>query len=117
MRMPVGDSPVEIVAIKVKAVTIEPGHKFTAEDDWLNGLTFTLKNVSDKPIVYADVELLFPAPSGSQVAGAVYELRYGRNPIIPNTSTSSDTLKAIMPGESLDLTLSESELQSAVSPF
>jgi hypothetical protein len=113
--MAVGDSPVDIVGIKVKSTVVEPSHKFIAEDDWLNGLTFTIRNVSDKPISYLDIELYFPAPSGSQVDGALHQLRYGWEPIHPNNSDAGNKTKSIMPGDTLDLTLSETEVQGVVS--
>lgn len=113
--MAVGTSPVDIVGIKVKGRAVEPNRKFLAEEDWLNGLTFTLKNVSDKPISYVDVELLFPARAGSQVDGALFELRYGVKPILPNNSDVGNRPKSILPGATLDLTLSEAEVQGVVS--
>jgi len=37
----------------------KPGVPFHAGDDWFNHLTVVLKNISAKPIVYADTQLLF----------------------------------------------------------
>jgi hypothetical protein len=102
-----GDSPVEIVSIKAKGVAIVPNQKFTDSDDWLQDLTFTIKNISDKPIVFVSVYLSFPAPAGSRVAGAGYDLRYGKYQVLPDVPNSGDKPKAIKPEESIDLTLSE----------
>ena len=111
----VGISPVDIIGIKVKGKTIEPNRSFLAEDDWLNGLTFTIKNVSDKSISYVDVELYFPTPSGSRVEYALFELRYGFEPVVPNRSSAVNKPKSLLPGETLDLSLSEAEVQGVVS--
>ncbi len=54
-------SPVEVVAVQVKGEPVMPGRSFAADDDWLLGLTFRLKNVSDRPISYVEISLRFPA--------------------------------------------------------
>ncbi|HEX8187844.1 MAG TPA: hypothetical protein VF586_05810, partial [Pyrinomonadaceae bacterium] len=40
----------ELVALKVKGAHVPFGQKVTADDDWLRGLTFSVKNTSEKPI-------------------------------------------------------------------
>src|SRR5438105_4097175 len=44
--------PVEIVSIKLKGKEVAPGEKIKGDDDRLKSLSFTLKNISDKPIAY-----------------------------------------------------------------
>src|SRR6185436_7507291 len=49
--------PVEIVSVKLKGSDVAPGQKIKGDDDWLKGVSFTLKNISDKPIAYVEVGL------------------------------------------------------------
>jgi hypothetical protein len=58
-------SPLEVVSIRSKGETIQSGRQFQGSDDWLAGLTLSVKNVSDKPISFIDVRLLLPASEGS----------------------------------------------------
>lgn len=65
--------PVEFVSVKLNGVEVRPGEKVQGDDDWLRGLSFTLKNVSDKPLAYVAVALQFPRPQGY----VAYLLSYG----------------------------------------
>ena len=105
-------TPVEITAIEVKGKVVEPGRKFSSGDDWLRGLTFTLKNISDKPVSYIEVGLHFLAPAGSQAQNAVYDLRYGYLRVIPNPAADMSAPKSLMPGETWRLELSEADYQN-----
>ena len=109
--------PLKIVAVKVKGTPVEINKSFTADDDWLKGLTFTLKNVSNKPIAYAELDLMFPAPAGLTVHGAVHHLRYGRNRAFPGAAGQNDSTRAIPPGETIDLSLSDTDVGGMVRPL
>src|SRR5215207_4851036 len=65
--------PVEIVAVKLNGGEVRPGEKIPGDDDWLRGLSFTLKNVSDRPLASVAVALQFPRPQGF----VAYFLSYG----------------------------------------
>jgi hypothetical protein len=99
-------TPVEIVSIKLNGKDVQPGEKIKGNDDWLKGLSFTLKNVSDKPIAYIDVGLQFPQPRGF----VVYSLNYGVDFSRGEARTESSP-PAIQPGESLDLVLTNERYQ------
>ena len=42
--------PVEIVSIKLNGKEVAQGEKIIGNDDWLKGASFTVRNISDKPI-------------------------------------------------------------------
>jgi len=56
--------PVEILSIKLNGKEVQPGEKIDGDDDWLLGLSFTFKNISDKPIAFIDIGLRFPSRKG-----------------------------------------------------
>lgn len=94
--------PVEILSIKLNGKDIQPGEKIKGDDDWLRGLSFRLKNISDKPIAYVDLGLRFPHPKGFVVYSLNYGVDYSRGE--PRRASSPP---AIQPGEILDLVLTK----------
>ena len=99
--------PVEIVSIRLAGKDIQPGEKIKGNDDWLQGLSFTLKNISDKPIAYLAVGLRFPQPKGV----VVYFLDYGVD-LSRGTPRRESSPPAIQPGQSLDLVLTKEKYQN-----
>lgn len=94
--------PVEILSIKLHGREVQPGEKIKGDDDWLRGLSFTLKNISDKPVAYIDIGLLFPQPKGV----VVYSLNYGVD--FPRGDRRGESSPpAIEPGETVDLVLTK----------
>lgn len=59
------DEPAEIVRVKLRGRTISHGNSLDAYPDWTKDLEITVKNVSDKSISYASVELSTSNDSGS----------------------------------------------------
>jgi hypothetical protein len=59
-RASLPDEPVEITEIKVKEAKVNFWEKFAGDDDWLSGITFTVKNTSGKNISH--VALLIEQP-------------------------------------------------------
>ena len=92
--------PVEIVAIKLNGKEIRPGEKIKGNDDWLQGLSFTVKNISNKPIAYVSIGLRFVRPDrvvvfmlSSGVDHSRGEPRHGYSPLpIPPDQTVEVTL-------------------------
>jgi hypothetical protein len=109
------DQPVEITAVKVGGVPIQPKQKFTADSDWLNGITITLKNVYDKPVAYVSVMIgaYYELKDGKrkrrngQDVLAVTELPYGFKPPRPGESDPPYYVPPILPGESVDIVFAE----------
>lgn len=111
------DQPVEIVAVKVKGVPVKPKQKFDGDSDWLNGMTFTLKNVFDRPV--ACVSVLVSAyyerdgkrikqRDGMDVQAAI-ELVYGIQPTRPGERNISNYSRPMLSGETVDVILSEAK--------
>ncbi|MFQ5739026.1 MAG: hypothetical protein ACE5JX_08415 [Acidobacteriota bacterium] len=49
-------SPVRITAMRVGDESIEASKPFAAEVDWLSRLTWMVKNVSEEPISYIEID-------------------------------------------------------------
>jgi hypothetical protein len=109
----VRDQPVEITAVKIKGSLVEPKRAFAADDDWLDGMTITVKNVFDRPVAY--VSVLVSAylenngqrfkRNGNDIQAAV-PMNYGSAPSRPGEPVPPYS-PPLQPGASLDLTLSE----------
>ncbi|MEK6337732.1 MAG: hypothetical protein AABM67_22660 [Acidobacteriota bacterium] len=97
--------PFEIVSIKLKGFEIAPEQKLKGDDDWLKGVSFTLKNISDKPIAYVEVGLRFEPPPGAGRV-VVFILSYGVDYSRGLTRSGSSPLP-IQPDETVDLMLTD----------
>ena len=103
------DQPVEIVAVKVKDATIHPKRKFAGNSDWLNGMTVTLKNVSERPVAYVSVLVGAPFEKNGERISAGVDLQYGATPLLPGevAPVSTSARRPLPPGETADVVLSE----------
>ncbi len=99
--------PVEIVSIKLNGKEIQPDQKIKGNDDWLQGVSFTLKNISGRPIAYVNVGFKFDLPNGFVVSSLPYGVGLFRGE--PRRESSPP---AIWPGESIDLVLTKERYQS-----
>jgi hypothetical protein len=97
--------PVEIVSIKLKGTEIAPEQKIKEDDDWLKGISFTLKNISDKPIAYVEVGLHFEPPLGAARV-IVFVLSYGVDYSRGLPRSGSSPLP-IQPDQTVDLVLTD----------
>lgn len=100
-------APVAILSVKLNDKEIQPGEKIKGNDDWLRGVSFTLKNISDKPITFVNVGLRFPTRDGI----VVYSLAYGVN-YSHGTHRTESSPPAIQPGQSFDLVLTKERYES-----
>ena len=98
--------PVEMVTISLNGKEIKPGEPITGDDDWLQGVRFTLKNVSDKPIAYVDIGLRFDQPNGV----VVYSLNYGVDLSRGERRTESSS-PVIEPNQTFDLVLTKEKYE------
>lgn len=92
--------PVEIVSIKLNGRDIKPGEKIRGDDDWLQGLSFTLRNISAKPIAYVAMSLRFEQPKRVVGFGLTYGVDYSRGQ--PRSGASP---LPIQPNDTVELTL------------
>lgn len=77
-KIPRRNEPVEIEA-KVGTKSVRLGQGFMANNDWLSGLSFKVKNISAKPIVRVELELQFPEVTFNNAA-FVLPIPYGQVP-------------------------------------
>ena len=106
-------SPVEVVSVRIKGEVVEPGRRFTAGDDWLLGLTFRVKNVSDKPLMFVGLSLRFPtATDKSKSVQLSGPLGYGCWPGFPCRPDADGSYKEIMPGEVQEIELMAARYES-----
>jgi hypothetical protein len=102
------DEPVRIAKLKVRGRPVWFSQKFAEGDDWLNGLSITVKNVSDKPINFVELELVFPRPEGSPEPESVNRMLYGEYPAAPGEEqVRHPNEPPILPGKTADLVLSD----------
>lgn len=99
------EMPVEILSIKLNGKDVAPGEKVKGDDDWLKGVCFTVKNISDKPIAYVAMGLYFEPPKGpARSVGFFlsYGVDYSRG--LPRSGSSP---LPIQPGQTVDLVLTD----------
>jgi hypothetical protein len=106
--VPASDARVlEIVDIKVDGKPITIGQPFTANERWLNTLTFTVRNISRKTVSLFAFGVAFPEIDAS-----------GRTPMLSipynaeATHRDSSTRKPLLPDEEVDLKLPEDRLET-----
>lgn len=100
--------PIKILKLKTKGKIIELRKKFSEEDDWLKGLTFTVENISNKAIARIELDLAFPRPEGSseEIGTYVVPMNYGLDPSDPAFTEE----KLVLPGDSVEVKLLEVNL-------
>lgn len=105
------NEPVKIAKLKIKGAGIELGQKFQADDDWFRNLTVSVKNTSDKTVVFIDLMLTFPATADpTQEQAASDHLIYGHYPPPPGESgTPHPDQPPLKPGDSATLILTDYE--------
>jgi hypothetical protein len=104
-RMPVEkNEPLEIVATKVNGEIITFGQKFTANDEWLKTLIFTVKNASNKRILFASIELFFPRAEGSK---PMFDVFYGNWQLRSRPPQQGEHLVGVAAGDTVDIGFSD----------
>ncbi len=103
------NEPVLVTDLTVNGTQHEINRKVTAGEDWLNGLTFKSKNISNKNIVFIYVSLLFPEAKAITGTLFAFDLRYGADPRLEAGST---TEKPIKPEEEAEFVVSDASYQN-----
>lgn len=108
------DQPVEIVAVKVNGVPIKSEQKFDGNSDWLNGMTVTLENVSDRTVAY--VAVLVGVPYGrknDRPVNAGIVSHYGARSLRQGEIYPPNFVKPepVLPGMTVNVILSERECE------
>lgn len=101
-------TPFKVKKIKTKKGDLLLGQKRVDADDWFNGLSVVLENISGKTVVYIGAGFLFPRQNGE--AGKPHplykSLSYGHHPSAPREAILNTQPLALKPGESFTVTLS-----------
>lgn len=99
------EMPVEIVSIKLNGKAVAPGEKIKGDHDWLKGASFTVKNISDKPIAHLAIGLYFKPPKGP-VRAVGFFLNYGVD-YSRGLRRSGSSPPPIQPSHTVDLVLTD----------
>ena len=104
------NEPLKILKLKVKGKQVIFNQKFIVdEEDWFRNLTVSVKNVSDKTIVYFDLRLNFP-PTGTAQRTSSDHLLYGHYPPPPGeTGTPHPDQPPLQPGDIATVVLTDYE--------
>ena len=110
-------TPFKIKNIKTKKGEFLIGQKLVDEDDWFNGLSVVLENVSGKTITYLGAGFLFPGQSGEgEKSPPLYKsLSYGHHPGAPGEAVLNIQPLALKPGEKFTVTLSEVDYDEVIT--
>lgn len=95
--------PFEITEIRVKTKALKFGEIFEDESDWLKHLTFKVKNRSDKPITFLQMDLDFPETEETAGAIMMHQLFFGQRPDFK--STLNNLPLYIKPNEAMVISL------------
>lgn len=100
------NEPLEISKLKIRGKLTDLNKKFVEEDDWLRGFSVEVKNTSSKTITYIELDLEFPALSGSTgERPSLDHLLYGEYPAPPGEATTPHSDQPpLLPGETANLT-------------
>ncbi|HQZ97065.1 MAG TPA: hypothetical protein PLP21_12160 [Pyrinomonadaceae bacterium] len=104
-QRPWAGQPITIEKVRVKDRSISFQDSFIESEDWLNGFSFQVKNISKKTIVYLDISLVFPQDEfGNPTKPASEVLRFGKFPKADSDLGKIDSnLPTLAPGESVTL--------------
>src|SRR5262245_23261136 len=96
----------EIIRITVKDTNVTPGEYFVASDDWLDKLTFSIQNVSDKRITRCGFGVGFPElnPKGDGEGMPGFSVVY-------DTLRNPGKLQPIPPGGVVEVPLPADQLK------
>ncbi|HLL74122.1 MAG TPA: hypothetical protein VK421_02570 [Pyrinomonadaceae bacterium] len=107
--------PVEVRAVKTKNMNTTLGQPVADGDDWYEGLTLSVTNVSDKTITYIRGGFIFRPPRHAANAGEppkYKQFAFGQHHELPEDARPSVLPFHFGPGESIDLLLDRNEHES-----
>ena len=99
------NEPLEILELRSKTNHITLGQAFLSGDDWLEGMTFRLKNVSGKALRRAELELEFPEIKMDN-GTFLLTIHCGQIPDLPDAD--SIEMPSVQPDQTLELKFDDS---------
>lgn len=99
--------PVEVKAVKTKKGVTKLGQAIADEDDWFDGLTISVENISGKTIIYIGGGFLFPRPqeAANGRPPRYQRFMYGRHPSVSGEDSLTSESINVRPGETFDIKL------------
>jgi hypothetical protein len=98
------NQPVEIVGLRIdgKLAELSEGVKVGAETEWLKGLSWEIKNRSNKNILSIDLYVMFP---DTQANGPIFvcPMHYGND---PKATAGSESVEPLKPGDTARFAIS-----------
>ena len=113
-RIALPNEPVEVLEVEVGGRAVKLNSVFTAGRDWLKGLKLKMKNVSEQPIVFAEIMIKIPK-SGTMEHPLGIPVRYGQLPPPPGEAVSTSAPKPVSHGKVIELVLSDKTFNTAKS--
>jgi hypothetical protein len=96
--------PVDIAAVKLNGKSVELNKSFFSDDEsWLNSLKITIRNRSDKAILFAAITLQFPRPAGSQGPIIIHDISFGNRALLTSLPNQSQASSELLPGGTVDI--------------
>lgn len=110
------NEPVLVTDLKVNGEQHQINRHITAAgEDWLNGLTFRVKNISKKNIVFIYASLIFPETKHIlQGKTFAFDLRYGAD---PRLEAAPSTEKPLKPEEAAEFVLRDASYKNLKRAF
>lgn len=111
-RMPIEkNEPLVITEIKVNGRSVQVDKEFLADDDWMKSLVISVKNTTDKYILFANLDLIFVRPPGSETPIAGFEMFYGNYLLRSRPPTEVERSTGLAPQGVADFQLNANEFQ------
>jgi hypothetical protein len=109
--MPHKNSPISIVSRALGGKTFDSKKSVLGGQDWLRQLTFDVKNVSNKNVIYFNIDLVVPKHGkmpGLVAFSIFFGNRMGPALLVPGDSDEND--KLVRPGDVVKVKLSDEEI-------
>jgi hypothetical protein len=104
------NSPITVVSRELGDKTFDTRNRVVGDRDWLSHLTLSVKNVSNKNIVYFNIDLIIPKQG--EMPGTIGLFIYYGNRMAPGWVASGDSNikeKVIRPGDVMKVKVSDDE--------
>lgn len=112
-RMPIQkNEPLEITDIKVGGQNVSFDKSFLADDDWMKTLVISVKNTSDKRILFATLDFVFLRAPGSEPPIAGFDIFYGNYLLRSRPPTASESLIGLAPNEVAAFQINANQFQA-----
>lgn len=98
------NEPVVVTNLKIKGRPIQINSRITEGEDWLNGLTFKIRNISKKNVLLLYIELLFPETKLNGGNVIAFDIRYGADTNVHDAPAGE---RMVLPGDQAEFTITD----------